>query len=161
MKEMRVGLHATAVSTLEFVQLLRLRIVCFDWKSLVDEKVPHLLPTVSGIESFELGVTDPPVMVIGNRWFGPVTLADQLDDTFALINLLAQHRTQVASLRSKDVLPNRFVAQKSQCIGDELPRAAQFFTDGGDKDWRAWRHHSGASSAPVAHKDKWCPIEWT
>jgi hypothetical protein len=51
-------------------------------------------------------------MVIGNGWLGSVALADQLDDTFALINLLAQHRTQVASFRPENVLPDRFVTQK-------------------------------------------------
>jgi hypothetical protein len=134
MKEMRIGLHATAVSSLQFAQRLRLRIVRLDWKGFVDKKVPYFFAAFSGVERFELGITDSPVMVVGDGWLSSVTLTHQLDDSFALIDLLAQHRAQVASFRSEDVLPDRFVTQKGQRIGDKLPRAAELSTNRGNKN---------------------------
>jgi hypothetical protein len=62
-----------------------------------------------------------------------------LNDSFALINLLAKQNTQIASFGPKDVLPHWLIAEKSQRIGDELPGAFQLTTDCGNEDERAWR----------------------
>jgi hypothetical protein len=67
-------------------------------------------------------------------------LADELDDAFALVDLRAQHLAEVAAFGPEDILPDRFVTEESQSVGDKLARAAQFFADGGNENGRTWRH---------------------
>ena len=119
-------------------QLLGLRLVRVDGKTLVHEKVPDFFPALSGIKGLVLSVTDSAELFVRSRRFGAVALTDELDDTFALIDLLTQHLAQVAALRPKDVLPNRLVTQKGQGIGDELPRAPQLLANRGNEDCGTW-----------------------
>ena len=67
-------------------------------------------------------------------------LADELDHTFGLIDLLPQHLAQVAAFGSENILPNRLVSQKGQGVGYELPRTAQLLAHGRNENGRARRH---------------------
>lgn len=116
------------------MQLLRLRFVRVGGKTLVHEKVPDFFSGLSSIKRPVLSVTNSAELFVRSRRFGPVALTDELDDTFALIDLLTQHLAQVASLRPKDVLPNRLVTQKGQGISDELPGAPQLLANRGNED---------------------------
>jgi len=57
-----------------------------------------------------------------------------LNDSFALINLLAKQNTEIASFGAKDVLPHWLIAEKSQRVGHELSGALQLTTDCGNED---------------------------
>jgi hypothetical protein len=74
---------------------------------------------------------------IGLGRLGAVAIADNLEDAFALIDLLAQHRAQVAGFGPENLLPDRLVAQEGQGVGGELPAASQLAADGGNEDeWK-------------------------
>ena len=83
-------------------------------------------------------VIDPAELFVRSGRLGPVTLADELDDAFALIDLLAEHLAQVSPLGPKNVLPNGLVTQKSQSISDELPGTPQLLANRGNKDGGTW-----------------------
>src|ERR1700674_2112702 len=111
------------------LQLLRLRLVRGDGKTLVHVKVPDFFPAFSRIESLILSVTDPAEFFVRNGRFRAVALTDELDHAFALIDLLTQHLAQVAAFRPEDVLPDRLISQEGQGVGDELPGAPQLLAD--------------------------------
>src|SRR5205814_8981912 len=73
-------------------------------------------------------------LLISRGGLCPITLSHQLNDSFALINLLAQQDPEITRLGAKDVLPSRLIAKKSQRIGHELPGAFQLATDCGNED---------------------------
>jgi len=54
----------------------------------------------------------------------------------ALINLLPQNFSQIAALGPENVLPHRFVAEKGECVGDELPGAPEFAANRRDENKR-------------------------
>jgi len=56
-----------------------------------------------------------------------------LNDSFTLINLLPQQFPKIATLGSKNVLPDRLISEKDQCIGHELPGAFQLAAHGRNK----------------------------
>src|SRR5437763_7701173 len=122
-------------------QFLGLRFVLVDGKTLVHVKVPDCFSGLSRIESLILRVTDPAKFRIGRRRFGPVTLTDELDDAFALVDLVAQHLAQIAALGAEDVLPDWFVAEKGQCVRDKLAGAAQFLADSRNENGGTRRHN--------------------
>jgi hypothetical protein len=41
---------------------------------------------------------------------------------------------QIAALSSEDVLPDRLITKKGQCIGEQLPGVMKLTTDCGDED---------------------------
>jgi hypothetical protein len=54
-----------------------------------------------------------------------------------LIDLLAQHRAQVARFGPENVLPDRLIPEEGQGIGGELPAASQLAADSGNEDeWK-------------------------
>jgi hypothetical protein len=98
-------------------------------KILTNEEVPDLFAPFPGVKRFVLSITNSTEFFVRRRRFGPITFADQLDDTFALIDLLSQDFAEIAALCSKDVLPHRLVSQKRERIRDQLAGAAQFATN--------------------------------
>ena len=87
---MRIGLDPTTVSGLKIAQLLGLGVMSVNREGFINEKVPNFLATIPGIQCFILRIADATELLIGLRWLSAVTLTDELNDTFALINLLAQ-----------------------------------------------------------------------
>jgi hypothetical protein len=87
-----------------------------------------------------LGITHPAKLRIRLGRFGAVAIADDLEDAFALIDLLAQHRAEIAGLGPENVLPDRLVPKKAEGVGGELPPAPQFTADSGDEDERERGH---------------------
>src|SRR5437763_7994638 len=140
MEEMRIDLQHISIRGLQVLLLLGLRLVLVDGKTLVHVEVPDFFPALSRIESLILRVTDPAEFRIRRRRFGAVALADELDYTFGLIDLLPQHLAQVAAFRSENLLPNGLVSQKGQGVGYELPRTAQLLAHGRNENGRARRH---------------------
>src|SRR5438045_3226926 len=158
MEEMRIDLQHISIRGLQMLQLLGLRLVLVDGKSLVHVEVPDFFPALSRIESLVLRVTDPAEFRI-RRWrFGAITLADELDHTFGLIDLLPQHLAQVAAFGSENILPNRLVSQKGQGVGDELARTAQLFADGRNENGRA-RRHGGRVRIELIHNSQALKME--
>ena len=56
------------------------------------------------------------VLVVGFGRLGAVAIADNLEDPFALVDLLAQHRPKIAGFGPKDLLPDRLVTQERQGV---------------------------------------------
>jgi hypothetical protein len=61
-------------------------------------------------------------------------LPNELNDAFALIDLLAQQVAQISAFRAEDVLPDRLIPKKSQRISNKLPGASQLTTDCRNED---------------------------
>ncbi|HZE58128.1 MAG TPA: hypothetical protein VE031_09770 [Chthoniobacterales bacterium] len=139
MENMRLRLQATAISSLQLAQFMRLDFANVGRKTLVDEQVPDFLPVLSRVQGFVLRVACSAELLISRGRLRAITLSDQLNDSFALINLLAQQDPEITRLGAKDVLPNRLIAEKSQRIGHELPGAFQLATDCGNEDERSRR----------------------
>jgi hypothetical protein len=90
-----------------------------------------LLP---GVKRFILGVTDAPELLVGRGRLGSIALADQLHDAFAAVNLLAEHRAQIALFSAEDVLPHRLVPEELQGIRNQLTRGFQLLADRGNEN---------------------------
>src|SRR3954468_6930281 len=140
MKEMRISLEHASVSRLELALLIGLRFMRIDREIFVHEKVPDLGSLFPGVERLVLSVADATEIRIRGSGLRAVTLTDELHYPFALVDLVPQHLAQIAGFRSENVLPDRFVTEEGQRIGNELARAAQFFADSGDKNRWARRH---------------------
>src|SRR5438105_8805248 len=152
MKKVRVDLQNISVSRLEMLDFLRLRLVLVDGKTLVHVKVPDFFPGLSRIESLILRVTHPAEFRIRRGRLRAITLADQLDYAFALVDLGAQHLAQIATFGSENVLPDRFVTEEGERVGHKLPRTAQFFADGGNENGRTRRHGEISSEPGLARQ---------
>ena len=87
-----------------------------------------------------MGVADPAELRIGLGPLGAVAVADDLEDAFTLVDLLAQHRAEIAGLGAEDVLPDRLITEEGEGVGGELAAAAQFTADGGNEDERERGH---------------------
>jgi hypothetical protein len=87
-----------------------------------------------------LRVADAAELRIGLGRLGAVAITDNLEDPFALIDLLPQHRAQVASFGAENILPDRLVTEIGQRVGGELPAAPQFLADGGNENERERSH---------------------
>ena len=85
-------------------------------------------------------IADPAKLRIGLRRLGAVAIADELEDAFALIDLLAQHRAEIAGFGAEDFLPDWLVTEEGKGVGGELPAAPQLAADGGNKDERKRGH---------------------
>jgi len=134
MEQVRVGLQSPPINGLKLSQLFRLAFAFIDRKFFVDEKVPDFLAPLAGVKRFVLSVADPAEFGIGFGWLSAVAIADDLQHALALIDLLAQHRTEVASFGAENVLPDRLITEIAEGVGRELPAAAQFAADGRDKN---------------------------
>src|ERR1700722_18165692 len=99
-------------------------------KNVVQKKTPNLLAPLFGVERFVLRVADAAKLPVGRGRLGSVTSANQLHDAIAAVNLLAEHRAQITLLGAEDVLPDWFVAEKLQRVGNQLARAFQLLADG-------------------------------
>ena len=76
-------------------------------------------------------------MRVGLRRLGAIAIADKLEDAFALIDLLAQHRAEVAGFGAENLLPDRLVTEEGKRVGGELAAAPEFAADSGNKDeWK-------------------------
>ena len=134
MKDVSIGLEAMAVGLLQFAQFIRLRVMRIDREALINKEVPNFLALGPGIEGFVLRVTDAAKFLIRSRRLGAITLANELNDAFALIDLFTEHSAQIAALGAENVLPDWLVAEKGQSIYNQLPGAMKLTTDGGNKD---------------------------
>jgi hypothetical protein len=94
------------------------------------------------VERLVLCIADATKLGIGRRRFGSVAITNDLEHAFALIDLLAQHRPEIAGFGAEDVLPDRLVTEERERIRGELAAAPQFTADRGNKDERK-RSHSG------------------
>ena len=73
------------------------------------------------VKGFVLGVAHPAELLVRSWRFGPITLADELNEAFTLIDLLAKNLSQIATLSSENILPDWLVTEKSQRVGYQLP----------------------------------------
>src|SRR5687768_2376227 len=96
MKEVRVRLQPSAIGGLKLAQFFGLALAFIDREIFVDEEVPDFLAALPGVERFVLRVTDAAELRIGLGRFGAIAIADNLEDAFALIDLLPQHRAEIA-----------------------------------------------------------------
>src|SRR5437762_1320864 len=106
MKNVTVGLNTLSVGRLELAQLVSLAVAGVRRKILVNEKVPNLFPALSSIERFVLSITYPSELLVGYGRFCAIALPNELDDAFAVIDLLAQKLTQISAFGAEDFLPN-------------------------------------------------------
>jgi len=88
---------------------------------LVDEQVPDFFSALPRVERFVLGVAYPAKLRVDCWRFRAVTLADELNDAFTLIDLLAKNLSQFATLSSENILLDWLVTEKSQRVGYQLP----------------------------------------
>src|SRR2546423_3542906 len=139
MEHVRFRLQATTISSLQLTQFVGLDFASVGGKALIDEQVPDFLPALSGVKSLVLRVACSAKLLISRGRLRAITLSHELNDSFALIDLLAEQDPEIACLGAKDVLPDRLIAEKRQRIGYELPGAFQLTTDCGNEDERAWR----------------------
>src|ERR1700682_4946544 len=133
---MRVRLQTLAISGLERAQFFRLTLAGIDRESLVDKEIPDLLAALARIERLVLRIAHTAKLRVGLGRLGPVAIADDLKHAFALIDLLAQHRAQVAGFRTEDVLPDWLVAEESQRVGGKLAATPQLAADRGNENQR-------------------------
>ena len=134
MEKVNIPLHAPAIGCLEFAELFRLRFVFVDCERFVDEQVPDLFAALPRIERLVLRVTHPAKRSVDSWRLRSVTLADELDQSAALIDFLAQNFAQIAAFQPENFLPDRLVAEKREGVCDELPRAPQFAADRRNED---------------------------
>ena len=59
-------------------------------------------PLLAGIEELELSVGNPTIVGIHRRRLCPVALADDLDETLADVDLVAEDLAEVAGLGTED-----------------------------------------------------------
>src|SRR5438067_8274462 len=136
MEQMGVRLQTLPIGGLERAQFLRLTFASVDRIRFVNEKIPDFFATFPGVERFILGVTHAAELRVGRGWLSAVAIANDLQNAFALIDLLTQHRAQVARLSAEDILPDRLVAEKGEGVSGKLAAATQFASDGEDKHER-------------------------
>src|ERR1700730_4806474 len=146
MENVRVRLEPAPVSGLQFPQFCWFAITSVRRKMFIDEQVPDLLVTLPGTERFILGVANPPEFFVRSGWFRAVTLANQLDDAFAMINLLSQNFAKISALRAENFLPNWLITEKCQCVSDQLPRTFQLTAHSGNEHQRTRSHGTQSPS---------------
>ncbi len=129
MKEVRVRLQTQSIDCLELAHFGRLVIANVSWEMLVDEEIPNFLSALPGVESFVLRIAHPAELLVGRWRLCSVALTHQLNDSFALIDLLAKQSAQIAAFSAKDVLPDRLITEKGQGVRHELPGASKFPTN--------------------------------
>src|SRR5438270_12448246 len=151
MEQMGVRLQTLPIGGLERAQFLRLTFASVDRKRFVNEKIPDFFATFPGVRCYILSVTHAAELRVGRGWLGAVAIANDLQHAFALVDLLTQHRAQVARLSAEDILPDRLVAEKGEGVGGELAAAAQFAADGGDEHERK-RSHGNCRSKIVPQR---------
>src|SRR5688572_29252592 len=140
MKEMGVGLQPLAIGRLERSLFLGLALAFIDRKIFVDEEVPDFFAALPGVKRLVLRVADAAELRVGLRGLCAITIADNLEDPFALIDLLPEHRAEIARFGAENVLPDRLVTEVSQRVRGELPAAPQFLADGGNENERERSH---------------------
>jgi hypothetical protein len=59
-----------------------------------------------------------------------------VNQTLALVDLVAEHLPQITGLSPEDTLPDRLITETREHVGDALPRAPVFGTDRGYEDER-------------------------
>ena len=102
---------------------MRLRFKRVSGKILVNEKIPNLFPAPPSIKCFILRVARSPKLLVGCRWFHAVALPHELNNTFAVVDLLAQHFAQIPTFSPENFLPDGLITKKTQCVGHELSGA--------------------------------------
>jgi hypothetical protein len=139
MENVRLRLQTPTIGTLQFVQFVRFDFASVAGKALIDEQVPDFLPALSGVKSLVLRVACSAELLIGRGRLRAITLSHQLNDSFALIDLLAKQDPEITRFGAKDILPDWLIAEKRQRIGHELPGSFQLTANCGNEDERAWR----------------------
>ena len=146
---MGVGFQPVSICSLQFLLLGIFRLVRIGRETPVEEEIPDFFPSVASVERFVLGVADPAELIVRCRRLGAVTFANQLYQAFAGVDPPTQHGSQITRFGAEDFLPIRFVAQEGKRIRYLLPGTSQLAANGGDEDYRSWRH---AGSLPEAFK---------
>jgi hypothetical protein len=83
---------------------------------------------------------DAAKLLVRRGRFEAVALPDELDEAGALVDLPPEDVAHVALLEADNLLPERFVAEEGESIGDELTRAFQLLAHCGDEDDRPGDH---------------------
>src|SRR5436309_14402093 len=117
MKNVRVRLQTAPISCLQLTQFHRLWFMRVNRESLIDEEIPDLFPASARVERFVLCVADSAELFVCDWWLSSVRLTNKLNDPLTLINLLPQQFPEIPTLGSKNVLPDRLISEKDECIG--------------------------------------------
>ncbi len=104
---------------------------------LAGDDQPGLLALPPGVEKLELSVRNPAPLRINLRRLRAVTLAHDLQQPLAGIDLVAEPLAQLAVAGGKVVLRNGIVAQRADGGGHGVAGRAKFLADGGKKKPRA------------------------
>jgi hypothetical protein len=104
--------------------------------SLSSEEQPRLFFLRPGVKELELSVGYPTILRIHRRRLRAVALADELDETLAGVDLVAQDLAEVAGLGAEDFLNDGRVAQPGKDRGDATAGLPKLRRDAGDKDGR-------------------------
>ena len=131
---MGVGLETPPICRLQFTKFIGLGLMRVDREAFINEEIPDFLSSFAGVKRLVLRVTDAAEFLIGGWRLSAVTLSDELDYSFALINLLTKQSAEISAFRSKYILPNRLIAEKRERVCDELSSAAKFATDCRNED---------------------------
>jgi hypothetical protein len=129
-----------AIRSLERAEFLGLPLAFIDREIFVDEEVPNLFAALPGVKRLVLRVAHAAELRIGLGRLGAIAIADNLQNTFALIDLLAKHRAEIACFGAEDFLPDRLVTEIGQGVSRELAAAPQFLADGGNENERERSH---------------------
>jgi len=124
MKNVRVRLETAPISCLQLTQFRPLWFMRLNREALVDEEIPYFFSALARVERFVLGVAYPADLLVRGWRFRAVTLADELNDAFTLIDLLTKNLSQIATLSPENILPDWLVTEKSQRVGYQLPGIA-------------------------------------
>src|SRR5438067_2410592 len=105
MEDVRIGLETTPIRCLQLTEFLLLWFMRVNREALVDEEVPDFFPALARVQGFVLRVAYPTELRVDCWRLCAITLADELNDAFTLIDLLAKNLSQIATLSSENILP--------------------------------------------------------
>src|SRR4029077_16756392 len=97
---------------------------------------PNLFLLRPGINELELSVRYPTILGIHSGRFRSVALADDLDESVAGVDLVAEYLAEIAGFGPEDFLNHRRVAQPRKDLGDTAARLAELRRDARDEDGR-------------------------
>src|SRR6202035_1703230 len=101
---------------------------------LASENKPGLFLLLAGVEKLELGIRDSAIVRVNRGRLRAATLADDLDEALAGVDLVAENLAQVAGLCAEDFLDDRRVAQPCKDGRDPAACLPELRRNAGDKD---------------------------
>ena len=84
---------------------------------LLGKDDPGFLASASRVEELVLRVGDAAVFGVGLGRFRAEALADDLDEPFAVVDLIAENLLEITRLGAEDILPDGVVAETRQDVG--------------------------------------------